>query len=145
MPGTTVVLTNQKEIIKSIREFQLSTKKIWCACVDASLPSFSVTRVKPGYLEAKRRGVRIMYITEITRRNLKHCREIMTFAELRHLDAVKGNFALSETEYIAGVKRGNSIVSLVRSSLEELVMQQHLVFEMLWHQGIPAEQRIGQL
>ncbi len=143
--GTTVVVTGEKEIIESIMDFQSSTNKIWCACVDSSLPAFSIKKVKAGYLEAKKRGVRIRYITEITKDNLEYCREIMTFAELRHLDGVRGNFALSETEYIAGLKRGNAIVSLVRSSSEELVRQQHLVFETLWLHAVLADERLREI
>jgi hypothetical protein len=101
--------------------------------------------VKEGYLAAKRRRVRIMYITEITRENLRYCREIMEFAELRHLDGVRGNFAVSDTEYVAGVKRGGSLVRLVRSDEWELVRQQRHVFDTLWRQAAPVEERIRQL
>ena len=118
---------------------------MWCACVDHSLPSFSVSKVKEGYIAAKRRRVKIMYITEITRENLRYCREIMEFAELRHLDGVRGNFAVSDTEYVAGVKRGASLVRLVRSDERELVRQQRHVFYMLWRQAAPVEERIKQL
>lgn len=134
----TEVLTDEDEIIKTIRRFQANTKKFWCACVDSSLPSFSVRRVKGGYLSAKKRGVRIMYITEITTENLQYCKEIMTFAELRHLQGVKGNFAVSDTEYVAGVKRGKTIVRLVYSDATEMVRQQRHVFDMLWRQAVPA-------
>ncbi len=69
----------------------------------------------------------------------------MTFAELRHLDGVRGNFALSETEYVAGIKRRDVIVSLVRSSIEELVQQQQLVFETLWRHSVPADEKLSQI
>ncbi len=145
LSGTTVVVTGEKEIIESIMDFQSSTNKIWCACVDSSLPAFSIRKVKTGYVEAKKRGVTIRYITEITKDNLEYCREILTFAALRHLDGVMGNFALSETEYVAGLKRGDAIVSLVRSSVEELVQQQHLVFETLWRHAVPANERLREI
>lgn len=145
MAGSTTVLTDEKEIIEAIRKFQASATQVWCACVDHSLPSFSVSKVKEGYLAAKRRGVKIMYITEITRKNLRYCREIMVFAELRHLDGIRGNFAVSDTEYVAGVKRGDSLVRLVRSDERELVCQQRHVFDTLWRQAAPVEERIKQL
>lgn len=145
MAGSTTVLTDEKEIIEAIRKFQASATQVWCACVDHSLPSFSVSKVKEGYLAAKRRGVKIMYITEITRKNLRYCREIMVFAELRHLDGIRGNFAVSDTEYVAGVKRGDSLVRLVRSDERELVRQQRHVFDTLWRQAAPVEERMKQL
>jgi hypothetical protein len=96
LPGTQV-LPDEKEIVKTIKRFQANTKTFWGACVNSSLPSFSVVMVKQGYIDAKKRGVRILYITEITEDNLPYCREIMRFAELRHLRGVKGNFAMSDT------------------------------------------------
>jgi hypothetical protein len=145
LAGSTTVLTDEKEIIEAIRKFQAGTTKVWCACVDHSLPSFSVSKVKEGYLAAKSGRVRIMYITEITRENLRYCREIIEFAELRHLDGLRGNFAVSDTEYVAGVKRGDLLVRLVRSDERELVHQQRHVFDTLWRQAAPVEERIRQL
>jgi hypothetical protein len=145
LAGKTIVFTNEKEIVEAILAFQENTKKIWYACVDSSLPSFSVGKVKNGYIAAGRRGVRIRYITEITKNNLAYCTEIMKYAELRHLDGVKGNFAISETEYVAGVKEGDFIVRLVKSTVAELVQQQRLVFETLWNQSIPGSERMSQL
>ncbi len=86
-----------------------------------------------------------MYITEITRENLSYCKEIIEFAELRHLDAVQGNFAINETEYIIGEKKGSSMNALVRTSVRELVRQQHLIFQVLWHHAIPAGDRIAEI
>jgi hypothetical protein len=38
---------------------------------------------------------------EITKDNLPYCKELMKIDELRHLQGIKGNFAISEREYIA--------------------------------------------
>lgn len=146
MPGIQV-LTDEKEIMKVIKSFQVNTKTFWGACVDSTLPSFSVTRVLQGYIEASRRGVKILllYITEITRENLPHCEEIVQFAVLRHLGGVRGNFAVSDTEYVAGVMDGNTLASLLYSNVRELVQQQRYVFDMLWEQASPAKERLEQL
>lgn len=144
MPGTQV-LSDEKKIVLAIKRFQASTKTFWGACVDSSLPPFSVGKVKQGYVEAKKRGVRILYITEITKDNMPYCKEIMQFAELRHLDGVRGNFAVSDSEYVAGVKRGDTLASLVQSDVKELVQQQRHIFDTLWKQAVPAKERIEQL
>ena len=144
MSGTQV-LTDEQEIVRAIERFQASTSTVWGACVDSSLPAFSVSRVKHGYVQAKKRGVRILYITEITRDNLQHCKEIAEFAELRHLGGVRGNFAVSETEYVAGAMRGGTLASLVHSDVKELVEQQRHVFDTLWEQAAPAKERMEQL
>ena len=145
LSGSIQVLTDGDKILEAIRQFQANTRTFWGACVDSSLPEFSVGKVKQGYLDGKRRGVRILYITEITKANLPHCRKIMQFAELRHLDDVKGNFAVSDTEYVAGVKLGDTLVSLVHSDMRELVMQQRYVFDTLWDQAVPAKERLEHL
>ncbi|MEW6605091.1 MAG: hypothetical protein AB1351_10465 [Thermoproteota archaeon] len=135
----TRVLTDPDEIMQAIKKFQSNTKTFWGACVDSSLPEFSVGKVRQGYIDAKGRGVKILYITEITKDNLRHCREIMGFAELRHLNGIRGNFAVSDSEYVAGEKRGSMLVSLVHSDVNELVIQQRHVFDTLWQQAVQAK------
>jgi len=112
LPGTQV-LTDEHEIIEAIKKFQASASTFWGACVDSSLPAFSVGRVRQGYVQAKKRGVR-------------------------------GNFAVSDTEYVAGAVRGGTLASLVRSDLKELVQQRH-VFDTLWEQAAPAKERMERL
>ncbi|RPH74919.1 hypothetical protein EHM76_02660 [bacterium] len=134
MPGIQV-LTDKQEIMKVIKSFQVNTKTFWGACVDSTLPSFSVTKVLQGYIKASMRGVKIFYITEITRDNLPHCEELVQFAVLRHLGCVRGNFDVSDTEHVAGVIHGNILASLLYSNVKELVQQQRHVFDMLWEQA----------
>jgi hypothetical protein len=140
------VLTDPDKIVQVIKEFQANTRTFWGACVDSSLPEFSVGKVKQGYLNAKARGVKILYITEITRDNRQHCTEIMeVVSELRHLSGVKGNFAVSDGEYVAGEKHGNILTSLVHSDIKELVEQQRHVFDTLWRQAVPAKEILERL
>jgi hypothetical protein len=86
-----------------------------------------------------------LYITDITKDNLPYCRDIMLFAELRHLDVLAGNFAVSDSEYVTGVKRGSALTSLVQSDVKELVQQQRYIFDMLWKRAVPAKERIAKL
>ena len=50
--------------------------------------------------EAKRRGVKLRYVIEITKENIAYCKELMGRVELRHLDGLKGTFILNEREYL---------------------------------------------
>jgi len=146
LPQQMQVLTDPDKIVQAIKRFQANTRTFWGACVDSSLPEFSVGKVKQGYLDARDRGVKILYITEITKDNLQHCTEIMGFvAELRHLSGVRGNFAVSDTEYVAGEKHGNTLTSLVHSDVKELVVQQRHVFDTLWRQAVPAREILERL
>ena len=50
---------------------------------------------------AKSMGIKLRFVTEITEGNISQCKEVVTTGEIRHLEGVKGNFAVSDTEYIA--------------------------------------------
>ena len=73
------------------------------ACGDSLAPSVAmgVEPIKECYEDLKRRKAKVRWITEITRDNLSYCRELMQYAEVRHLDATRGNFGVSDTAYIA--------------------------------------------
>ncbi|MEO9363111.1 MAG: hypothetical protein ABI348_04340, partial [Nitrososphaera sp.] len=99
------MISGADSIARAIAKFQSNIKKDWCACVDSSIPAFSMSDgIKQGYVSAKNRGVRIRYVTEITAHNLESCRELIEFVELRHLAGVRGSFAVSETEFVAGIR-----------------------------------------
>jgi hypothetical protein len=68
------------------------------ACIDSTGPSvmIGVDTIKNERLKAKNRGVSFRYITEITNDNSSYCKELSKFAEIRHLNGVKGNFELSK-------------------------------------------------
>lgn len=133
-------------ITGAIAKFQSNIKKSWCACVDSSIPAFSMSdAIRQGYDDAKKRSVRIRYVTEITRENIRHCKELMQFAELRHLDGVRGSFAVSEGEFVAGISVNGSIERLIYSNVAEMVAHQQQVFETLWAAGTPAEKKMREL
>ena len=52
-------------------------------------------------LAAKARDTRLRFITEITQENICYVKEFIESVELRHLDGAKGNFGVSDSEYIA--------------------------------------------
>jgi len=48
--------------------------------------------------------VKLRYVTEIISVNVSDCKELLTMVdELRHLDGIKGNFMVSESEYLAPI------------------------------------------
>jgi hypothetical protein len=142
----TKVISGTKNITAAIAKFQSSIKKSWCACVDSSIPAFSMSDpIRPGYISAKKRGVRIRYVTEITEENVGHCKDLMEYAELRHLDDIWGSFAVSESEFVAGIRGKKSLVRLVYSNSIEVVQIQQGVFETLWAAASPASARVAEL
>jgi hypothetical protein len=142
----TRVITGIGDITAAIAKFQSNIKKRWCACVDSSIPAFSMSdAIKQGYVAAKGREVRMRYVTEITSDNAEQCIELEKFVELRHLDSVAGSFAVSECEFVAGIRGEKTLEKLVYSDEKELVQSQQDVFETLWENAMPAKDRFKEL
>jgi two-component system, OmpR family, sensor histidine kinase VicK len=118
-------------------------------CVDADGPpvAMGIDWVKKCYVDAYARGVKIRFITEITKDNLPQCRQLMELVELRHLEGVQGNFGVSESEYMATatLDREKAVPILIYSNVKQIVKQQQYVFQTLWNKAIPAEQRIEEI
>jgi hypothetical protein len=142
----TQVILGTGNIARAIAGFQSNIKKDWCACVDSSIPAFSMSdKIRQGYVDAKERGVRIRYVTEVTADNVKHCKELSEFVELRHLAGVRGSFAVSEREFVAGIRGKTSLKKLIYSNMPELVAHKRDVFETFWEIAVPAADRIKEL
>lgn len=118
-------------------------------CGDSLSPSFSmgVEPIKKGYIDFKQRGVKIRFITEITKDNIHYCKELMKFVEeLRHMDGVKGNMAVSETEYVAtAILQESQPVTQTIYSNAKAILEQHRYFENLWNNATAAAQRIKEI
>jgi two-component system sensor histidine kinase VicK len=121
-------------------------------CGDARYPSAIVT-TKPftkALLDIKNKGIKIRVITEITKDNLSYCKELMQVVnEVRHLDGVKGNFTVTDTEYvsyaISSEEARPSLTKAVLTISKELVQQQQHFFDMLWNKAIPAKQKVMEM
>ncbi len=72
-------------------------------CADKSWPSVAmgVEVFKRAMLGISDRHSHSRFITEITKDNINFCKDMLKIGKLRHLEGVKGNFAVSEKEYMA--------------------------------------------
>jgi two-component system, OmpR family, sensor histidine kinase VicK len=117
------------------------------SCVDRNGPSVILTTepIMQAYLDLKRRGIRIRFITEVTRENIGYCKEMMKIAEVRHLDGISGNFTIADgTDYagVATTQEAQPITQLLVSNVRAFVQQQQYFFEMLWRKAVSSEDRI---
>lgn len=97
---------------------------------------------------ARARGVKLRYITEITKENFPYCkRQLDMVDELRHLDRIMGNFITSDSEFIASldISPENPITEGFYSNVDRVVKLNHYVFETFWNYAISAEIKISQL
>jgi two-component system, OmpR family, sensor histidine kinase VicK len=103
---------------------------------------------KDNYIEAKRRGVKIRFITEITKDNIGYCKELMAIVdEFRHLEGFTGGIAISESEYMTTtvLREGQLLTQVFYSNAKEVVEQGRYIFDTFWKKAIPAEQKVKEI
>jgi hypothetical protein len=119
-------------------------------CVNCAAPSIilGVDPLRNAILRAKRRGIRLRYITDITSDNVSHCEVLCKIVELRHFDGLKGNFVIIDgKEYLAtaNLQESKPPPHLIYSNVSEVIMQQQHIFDTLWYKAIPGALKIKQI
>jgi len=147
----TEVLYGTDNVINNELRFFSETKIRIDTCMDYTRPALAIgtKAIRKSFVEAKRKGVQLRYLTEITNDNLSYCKEIMSMVdEVRHLDGIKGNFMISESEYLAPITSRHKIKpadTIIFSNVKEIVEHQQYVFHTFWDKAIPAEQKIREI
>ena len=150
--GRTEVIHDEQNVINTILRFVSNTKCKIDACVDYTRPSLAIgiEQLKKAFLDAKGRGVKLRYITEVTEENVAYCKELIRMVdELRHMEGINGNFYISETEYVAPASlhaKGRPSTQMIYSNVKEIVEhQQQYVFDSFWSRATPARYRIREI
>lgn len=146
-PEDTRVVHGVENTICTIENALHKTRSRWDACVDPLTPPLSAGELREMYVKAQERGVTVRYITEITKDNLVHCKEMMKVAEVRHFAGIKGNFAVGDEEYVAGIREddSNQLAHCIYSNVKQLVRHHRSIFEMFWQSAVPAESRVMEI
>src|SRR5215471_18456342 len=148
---TTQRVHGSDKVIDRFIQFLQDAQGVIYVCVDNTRPLLSIEskRIMDAFINAKRRGVRIRYITEITKNNLGYCKELMSIVdELRHLDGVKGNFYVTEEEYVApSTFRENGKFSewMIYSNVREIIEHEQYVFDSFWNTSSSAERKTTEI
>jgi two-component system, OmpR family, sensor histidine kinase VicK len=139
-------------VINTVLQFLSQTNNKIDACVDYTRPSSAIDflALKNAFLNAKKRGVKLRYVTEITKDNISYCKQLLTtmLYELRHLDGMKGNFYISESAFLAPAtfhEKGKPASQIIYSNVKEIVEHQRYVFDSFWNSAVPAERRIKEI
>jgi two-component system, OmpR family, sensor histidine kinase VicK len=147
----TRIFTGVGTVINTIIEFLDQTNNVVYICVDQTRPilTLDTETLKEAFIRAKKRGVKLRYITAITEDNITYCKQLLTMVdELRHLDGFRGNFYLSESTYLAPAtfhERGKSASQIISSNINEIIENQKYVFDSFWYRAIPAKYRIMEI
>ena len=143
------VMYGTENTTKVILEFLSRANKNLDIYADNTWPSVSmgIDVFKRAMQDIKKRGAKSRYLVEITKDNIPYCKELMKIDDLRHLDGIKGNFAINETEYIASaIMQHSQLLQQVIYSNSNAVLEQHqFLFETLWDKATPAEQKIKEI
>src|ERR671932_313340 len=99
----TEILSGEENVMNKVFQFLSKADKI-DSCGDYKAPSLilEIEEYKKLLYDIKTKGIKLRYITDITKDNIHHCKELLKFAkEVRHLAGMRANFSVSETEYVA--------------------------------------------
>jgi len=146
----TEVIYGPSNVIEREIEFFSKAKFKIDSCMDHTRPALAlgIESIRKSFLDAKTRDVKLRYITEITAENISHCKELMKIAEVQRLEGIKGNFMVSEEEYLApAATKATSYVAsqIIYSNLKGIVEHQQYIFDTLWNKAIPATKRIREI
>lgn len=149
-PEKIEVLYGIESSLQIIQDFFNNTKKTACLCLEPDAPALTL-EIKE-YQDilndiVVKRGIRLRYITEITKDNLPYCKQLMSVVDLRHLDGIRGNFGVSESDYMATtlMQKGKPIPKVIYSNVTEIVEQHQYFFETLWRKATSAEQKVKEI
>jgi signal transduction histidine kinase len=135
-------------VINTVLQFASKTKNRIDACVDNTRPALVIEneQLRKSFMDAKNAGIRSRCITEVNAENIPYCKELLQIVnELRHLNGIKGNFYLSESEYLSPAtfhEKGKPASQIIYSNVKEIVEHQRYIFETLWNKSIPAKDKI---
>ena len=108
-----------------------------------STPSY-----RNSFVDITNRGCKIRCITEVTPGNIDLIKQILGLVtELRHLDGIRGGFAITEEEYISTstIHGEKPLDEVYYSNVEAVVEQGRYTFDTFWRNAIPIEKRISEI
>ncbi|MDQ3847593.1 MAG: HAMP domain-containing histidine kinase, partial [Thermoproteota archaeon] len=138
--------------IQAILKFISETTQEFCvyaesSYVQATKSSESIVQAHNHFTNTRKGKSR--WITEVNLSNIQHIRKLMQFAEVRHLDSIRGNaVAINEITCLTTINlnRGKSDTPYaIANTIREIVEQQKFTFETLWSKAAPAERRIREI
>ncbi len=148
--GRTIILYGAENAVAYGERFMKNVDKVMDITFDHKAPSIVITisQYYNGYKDILNRGGKIRCITDITKDNVKYCKELLNIVtELRHLDGMKGGIAVNETEYMATtiLQEKQPLTEVIYSNIKEVVSQGHFSFDTFWSNAIPAIKKIREI
>jgi signal transduction histidine kinase len=147
----TQIIHGEQNVVNTLLQIISNAKYKIDTCVDYTRPYLAVhiKQLREVFLNAKKRGIKVRYLTEINKENLYYCKQLLTMVdELRHLGGIKGNFYVTDEDYGAPAtshEKGRSAEMMIYSHLREVVEHQQYIFESIWNTSTSAERKIKEI
>jgi two-component system, OmpR family, sensor histidine kinase VicK len=144
------IITGQENITNFMLQCYQRAKRKLDTCLDFVGPSVVSTdnRIMKGALEMIERGIKIRFITDMTKENLDYCKKLINVSEIRHIEGVKGNFGImDEQEYVIHLihQESQAPSQIIYSDDKTSAEAQQFLFNTLWNQAVTAQLRIREL
>jgi hypothetical protein len=146
----TEVVYGEENVINWVVQTLSTVTKTLDLCIDRNGPSILLfnEQIWQKHIEMYDRGVRERVVVEITKENVVHCKKMMPYQELRHLDGLKGFLSILDGRLVTSTvyeEEGKILPHLVTSTVKVLVEQHRYFFENLWKNAIPVKKRIREI
>jgi two-component system sensor histidine kinase VicK len=146
----TEILNGTENVLSLLQQFLSRAKRV-DSCGDSKSLSVAieVDMYRKLLVDIKNKDIKVRQVSEITKDNIRYCKELLQFGyEIRHLDGIKANFSVSETDYLATaatLREAKPVTQIIYSNVKDIVEQQSYVFESFWNRAVPAETRIKEI
>jgi len=148
----TIVLYNPVEMVNTALQHFSQIMECMDTCCDdkGAAVTIDALPIWNGINDLIKKGVKLRWITDITKENLPYCKELMRISQVRHLDGIKGAFGIHDRKYYvasANVTKEERTLpgELIISTVKVIAQQQQQIFNLLWDKAIPAKQRIKEI
>jgi septum formation topological specificity factor MinE len=150
-PEVSEVISDNELVQKLVYDSTISAKKSFRVVHDVNMLDFLLKTFQDG-LEFTRqhmmqRGVKMRLITEVTQENV-FLMNNFTPTEKRHLGGLKGNFGIIDSRLYVDILQAEVkpfAQKIFFSNSKKLVEKQELLFNELWNNAIPLDERIKEL
>ena len=146
----TEVVYGEENVINWVLQALPTVTKTLDLCIDRNGLSILLFNedIRQKHIELYDKGVRERVVVEITKENIMHCKKLMPYQELRHLDGLKGFLSILDGKLVTTTvyeEEGKILPHLVTSNVKVLVEQHRYFFENLWKEAIPVKRRIREI
>jgi phosphatidylserine/phosphatidylglycerophosphate/cardiolipin synthase-like enzyme len=147
---TTEVLYGNENIQRRVLEAFSRVKEGLDGCTDPTDMALNVRfeSIWNGFVQLKKRGLRLRSITEVTPDNISYVKQIMELFEVRHLKGIRSNFAIIDKRecLIHSISHEEQPLShAIVSNSKALVEAQQYLYETLWSKAISAEKKVKEI